>query len=292
MGLFSSAGKEVKAVMAAKTPSRLLEYLMILGPSTKLPEEISGSPSSSGSWEPIYQPSTAILRRYPAEDHDDLPLQETAVYFCQPEGCCTHLIEPASHVFMLTNTETNLHTYGTCLSFPYLIDPVVRAQSQSWQYENKDSVAIQEWGVLTLCILSQWEYFRFFEKCLRTLVRYVDEYGGSQLTWDLLVHAQFQDNNTPVQEVEEWILNLLNLPAPVPGKEVLEVELEVDPAILLGYPPASHLPLVDFSISELFKELGVPYIIELYKLLLSEQKVCTYRSQNTVKAKFLLNTMV
>ena len=273
------------------SPAELIDYLIVVGPSTKLPEEtnstiipeISLSPSTpppeteNNDWESIFKPGPAILRRFPEKDIPSRPLADNVVYFCQPEGCIKERHEEASHIFMLTNTETNVRTYGTCISIPHLIDPLARAQSHDWQYENQDSVSIQEWGVLSVCLLSQYQCFRFFKQCLRTLIHFIEHFCTAKLTWELLIHSNFasanDENYAAVRELETWIKTLLKLPAPREGTEILEVELEVDPALLVGFPPLSRLPLFDLSINELFEMLDVHLVIEMFQLLLLEQKV-------------------
>lgn len=267
-------------------PPSLVNYLIVVGPSTQIPENASSpcipdldvaSPSPEGEWDSIFKPRPAILRRFPEVDNPICSLTSNIVYFCQPEGCIKEKKQEASHIFMLTNTETNVRTYGVCISFPHLIDPLARAQSHDWQYENQDSVSIQEWGLLSVCILSQHQCFRFFKQCLRTLIRFIENYCGSKLTWDLLIHSKFAPHDDPnyaaVREVEKWINNLLDLPPPKDGLEVLEVELEVDPALLIGFPPLSRLPLFDLAIHEMFEILNINLVIEIFKLLLLEQKV-------------------
>ena len=267
--------------------SKLLDYVIVVGPSTELPDQASNnSPElnptptptlGDGEWDSIYKPRPSILRRFPEVDDPDFPLAHNVVYFCQPEGCVKERNREASHVFMLTNTETNVRTYGICLSFPHLIDPLARAQSRNWQYENEKSVSIQELGLLSICILSRYQCFRFFKNCLRTLIHFVESYCSSSLSWDLLIHSKFSSNDDPnyaaVREIERWIHNLLELPVPKDGIEILEVELEVDPALLVGFPPLSRLPLFDLSIYELFEMLDVHLVMEIFQLLLLEQKV-------------------
>ena len=267
--------------MSATSQHRLIDYVLLVGPSTRLPDHEAGDcEPSSGSWERIFKPQPAILRRYPSTDHPNQPLGEDVAYFCQPEGCHYEVEDPITHLFMLTHTETNTHTYGVCISFPCLVDPVSRAQSRNWEYQNQDSVSIQEWGVLSLCILSRENFFVFFEKCLRTIIHFVEHFCGDRLSWDLLIHYQFlpslagkEDRSGPIRELEQWISRLLCLPVPRAGEEVLEVELEVDPAQLLGCPDSTRLSLADFPVHELFHLLGAETAIEVYKLLLMEQKV-------------------
>ena len=277
--------------MESEAP-KLLDYLIIVGPSTEIPNEAAASPSSppppilsplpqafagEGEWDSIFKPGPAILRKFPAADHPDCPLANNVVYFCQPEGCVKEKKKEASHIFMLTNTETNVRTYGTCISFPHLIDPLARAQSRDWQYENQDSVSIQEWGLLSVCLISHYQCFRFFKQCLRSLIHFVESYCGSHLSWDLLIHSKFASEDDPnyaaVKELERWIGSLMELPAPKDGVEVLEVELEVDPAFLVGFPPLSRLPLFDLGVHELFELLGIHLVMEIFQLLLLEQKV-------------------
>ncbi len=267
--------------------AKLLDYLIVVGPSTKLPDEetnysptsaeLNPSPLGDGEWDSIYKPKPEILRRFPEVDDPECPLAHNVVYFCQPEGCVKERNREASHIFMLTNTETNVHTYGVCISFPHLIDPLARAQSCNWQYENEKSVSIQELGLLSVCILSRYQCFRFFKKCLRALIHFVESYCGSSLSWDLLIHSKFSSssdpNYGPVRELEQWLHNLLELPVPKDGIEVLEVELEVDPALLVGFPPLSRLPLFDLGVHELFEMLDVHLVMEIFQLLLLEQKV-------------------
>lgn len=269
------------------SPENLIDYIFIVGPSTQLPEphlptDIPSiatcspplSPDKDGYYS-ICQTTPAVLWRYPKVDLSDQPLPTNIVYFCQPESCCNVMETSKTHSFMLTNTETNVRTYGLCVSFPYLVNPL--AQSPKWQHENQDSIAIQEWSVLTVCILSRYDLYRFFERVVKTFIHFVDHFCGSQLTWDLLIHSQFVNPNSliykAVWELEKWVESLISLPAPRRGIEVMEVELEVDPAIVVGYPPSSRLPFVDLPVHSIFQLLDISLVIEIYKLLLLEHKV-------------------
>ena len=278
--------------MSDKKLNRLINYIIIVGPSARIPEHQSspGIPSLTptspppvsrdGGWDAIYKPRPAILRRFPEADLPDQPLVDNVVYFCQPEGCVSGEFEKTSHIFMLTNTETNIRTYGCCISFPYLVDPLARAQSHDWKFENQDSVSIQEWGVLSICLLSQHKYFNFFNHCLKTIIHFVEHFCGPKLTWDLLIHSKFvsQDdtNYIAVRELENWIESLIALPTPKPGIDILEVELEVDPAIIVGCPPPTRLPIFNLPVYAMFEQLEIYFVIEIYKLLLLEQKVKIY----------------
>ena len=271
------------------SPENLIDYIFVVGPSTILPESYLPtdipsfgtcspplSPDKDGSYS-ICQTTPAVLWRYPKVDLPNQPLPTNIVYFCQPESCCNAMETSKTHSFMLTNTETNVRTYGLCVSFPYLVNPLTQAQSPKWHHENEDSVTIQEWSVLTVCILSRYDIYRFFERVIKTFIHFVDHFCGSQLTWDLLVHSQFVPPNSHVYkavwELEKWVESLISLPALRRGIEVMEVELEVDPAVVVGYPPSSRLPFVDLPVHSIFQLLDISLVIEIYKLLLLEHKV-------------------
>ena len=278
--------------MAHVSPDRLVDYIFIVGPSTKLPDPPSSadipslsptSPPPDDDWQNIFQTKSSVLWRHPTKDIPDQPLTDNVIYFCQPEGHCSIDTENTiTHYFMLTNTETNIRTYGTCISFPYLTDPLVCAQSPNWKRENKDTVAIQEWGVLTVCVLSRCDNFLFFEQALNTLIHFVDNFFDSDLSWDLIIHSAHVSSSSradyfAVLEVTKWVESLLALPVPKPGVEVMEVELEVNPAVLIGYPPSSRFPFVDLPIYYILQKLDVHLVIEIYKLLLLEHKVSNTR---------------
>lgn len=303
--------------------SRLVDYLILVGPGRGVLFEQVSSTEEGGKrskhynrlhdWQNISTPVSSILRRFPSTDHEDFKLSAEVSYFCQPEGCCVELRHPKSHVFMLTDTESNERTYGVCLSFPHLFDPkfITDPSTTGATYaqcsEDSESICIQEWGVLSLCILSHHPFFSFFAKCLRTLSHFVENFGSNDLSWNALIWAQYETHTSNafqstcrtgmgsphmkakrngkggekipviISEVEEWIGNLLLLPAPGEGEggegHGLEVELEVDPAFLVCYPPKNRLPLLDLPLHQMFQRVGVQLVLDIYKLVLSEQKV-------------------
>ena len=65
----------------------------------------------------------------------------------------------------------------------------------------------------------------------------------------------------------------------MPGEIALEVELEVNPALVVSYPPSNRLPLLELPVHKVFKKLGVCNVIDIYKLVLSEQKVGVSRDE-------------
>lgn len=300
-----------------------MDYLILVGPGRGVIFEQVASMEEGGrqrrsdhhhqlhDWQNISTPVSSILRRFPSTDHEDFRLSSDVSYFCQPEGCCVELVHPKTHVFMLTDTESNKRTYGVCLTFPHLFDPKIDSATSAGVKsahcsDGTESICIQEWGVLSVCILSHHPFFSFFAKCLKTLSHFVENFGSNDLTWNALIQAQYETHlydsfhstckkgslhtearkkgkgekrKAPIiLEVEEWIGNLLLLPTPGEGKgegvaHALEVELEVDPALIVCYPPKNRLPLLDLPLHRMFQRVGIHLVLEIYKLVLSEQKV-------------------
>ena len=307
--------------------NRLVDYLILVGPGKGIEvEQITSPEEGPGSgrgkrkshpnhhlhdWQNISTPVSSILCRFPITDHHDYSLAVDVSYFCQPEGCCVELLHPKSHVFMLTNTESNERTYGVCITFPHIFDPNINMDPSGIPTQCSDgmeSICIREWGALSVCILSHHPFFSFFKKCLVTLSHFVENFGFSYLTWNALIWAQYEtltsnafqsscrtglrfqmkekgkgEKQQIVSEVVEWIDNLLLLPAPKEGSGGedghgedgygLEVELEVDPAIVICYPPKNRLPLLDLPLHRIFMRVGTHLVLDIYKMLLSEQKV-------------------
>ena len=267
---------------------RLIDYLVIVGPGRgvvfeKSAEGMTSFGSSLGplnSWHRVTSPVPTILRRFPQDDHDDVQLAFDMAYFCQPNRSGTEVNSPQTHTFMLTDTETNTRTYGVCFSIPHLFDPLEKAQTLC-NLQEEDSICIQEWGVLSICVLSRHPFFTFLEKCLVTLAHFVERFCGGNLSWNGLIRSQYSHPNlhdnsdefAAVTEVERWIERLLALKSPAPGVSALEIELEVDPAVVICYPPTNRLPLFDMAVHRIFKRVGVCNLIDIYKLVLSEQKV-------------------
>lgn len=289
---------------------RLVGHLILVGPGPVTVDQMATPPrarsretgachkeghsSSIQGWHNINSPVPIILRQFPAEEEDQgkYTLANDVVYFCQPEGCGVELAGPSTHVFMLTDTETNMHTYGVCLTFPHLFDAHSTQEASSISAKS-DAINIQQWGVLSVCILSHHPFFNFFAKCLKTLSHFMEHF---EVLWNALIlcsegsleksGAQRKKRPPLITEIEEWIHNLLLLPVPEPGRCGLEVELEVGPEVLICYPPKNRLPLFDLRLCRLFQRIGVHIVIEVVKLILSEQKVCRQESGFAVYAGY------
>ncbi|XP_022252703.1 MAP kinase-activating death domain protein-like [Limulus polyphemus] len=98
---------------------RLVDYIVIVGARQSSRNHVVQNPE--------------LLRRYPAEDHEDSPLPPDVVFFCQPEGCMSvgpkriSLRESNSFVFTLTEKDTSRVRYGICVNF---YRPVEKHQGQ------------------------------------------------------------------------------------------------------------------------------------------------------------------
>lgn len=284
--------------------NRLIDYLVLVGPGHSVTLEPVPPPGGAKgcyeeplqSWNNITTPVPSILRQFPPNNHPKCELPRDVVYFCQPEGCCIELCDPKTHVFMLTDTETNRRTFGVCLTIPHLFDPQPSTAKATSGFTKSEPINIQEWGVLSICILSHHPFLNFFAKCLNTLSHFVEHFGSNELTWNEILRARSGSEVEPgvgvtarkgraskrqrkksmyIAEFEDWIGNLLRLPAPEPGQSVLGVELEVEPEVFVYYPPKNRLPLFDLHIHHMFQKVGVHLVIEIFKLVLSEQKVTT-----------------
>ena len=257
---------------------KLVNHLLLVGPRQSVTfEPLLGNGPLQQDWHNITTPAPAILKCYPPNPrHKDLA--GDVVYFCQPEGCCIELQERKLHVFMLTDTETNIKTYGVCLTIPHLFDPPTTQASRE-KGPGVEVVSIQEWGILSICLLSRHPFFSFLAKCLRTLSHFMEHFGSNRHSWNELLQSGSDSGSdctkksTFVVDVENWINKLLELPAPEEGGCGLEVELEVEPEVLVGYPAKSRFPLFDLHLHHILQRVGVHTFIEIFKLVLSEQKV-------------------
>lgn len=258
-----------------------VDQVTVTPPRSRPPSRETGKEGSLQSWHNINSPVPTMLRQFPAEEQDKSMLANDVVYFCQPEGCSLELSGPKTHVFMLTDTETNTHTYGVCRTFPHLFDAHVTQEGPGTSAKSHDTISIQEWGILSVCILSPHPFFNFFAKCLKTLSHFMEHFGSDdEVLWNDLIRCSKPQGGKGAKrkspliiEIEEWIHNLLQLPVPQAGRCGLEVELEVEPEVLICYPPKNRLPLFDLRLCRLFRRIGVHTVIEVVKLILSEQKV-------------------
>lgn len=163
---------------------RLVDYVAIIG-----------SPNPSVDSETPQQPE--ILRRYPADNHEDFILPSDTAFFCQPEGCTTigakhmSLRDRQSFVFALTDKDTGRRRYGTCLNF---YRPFKRKYRATKRLQNQGSIesissnegvaknqqhssrvkALRSHTLTSLCIISHHALFDTFRECLNVLAKLID----------------------------------------------------------------------------------------------------------------------
>ncbi|CAG5118060.1 unnamed protein product, partial [Candidula unifasciata] len=172
---------------------RLLDYLVI-----------AGCRSPNGSNHVSQTPE--LLRRYPLEDHQDFPLPNDVIFFCQPEGCISvgpksvTLRETTSFVFTLTEKDTGLVRYGICINFyrPFgkrayaseICQKAERANANLGHSLENMSASERDRGkspnrsrrktwvrnntLTSLCVISHHPFFSTFRECLFILRRIIE----------------------------------------------------------------------------------------------------------------------
>ena len=172
--------------MSHPTHERLVEYLLVVGPALSGSEKAEHPPplarsysksSPLGGWDIIPQQAPKVLRKFPSSNHRDFPLPPDVSYFCLPDGCYVQVGEPECHVFMLTDTQTNIQTYGVCARVSECSDGLTLSAVEA------DS---QEKRTLSVCLLSRHPFFRFFKRCLATFLHFILDFCGDEPVWKVL----------------------------------------------------------------------------------------------------------
>ena len=167
-------------------PGRLVDYILVIG---------SDEPPAQG--EGVLCPK--LLRRIPERDVLGSPLPPDVVFFCQPDGCyiCDMTREEMMEqqklfIFCLTEKDSNVKRYGTCLNFfrpcrgkdtaPGVVpgkestaeaaggdEAVSSAEGGGGTTEGDGSKPKVYHGVLTsVCLLSHHTFFSSFKEILMT----------------------------------------------------------------------------------------------------------------------------
>lgn len=233
--------------------SRLVEYLIFVGPEQKDETMAGYCEISEGT----------VLRQFPMHCHKDCPLSSRVANFCQPQ-CGFVIDEIHSHIFTMTDTETNQKLYGVCDTFPY----EVHGSS------SHDPDVVKETVPLSICVLSQQLFFNFFQNCLKALTNMVDSCFETVSWIDLFYQSNSNSvTATLVNDIEKWIEKLLNISTPDNPSMLLEVTLDINSPIRLCYPPSHELPLCELPVRQLFQHLRPHTVNEIIRLILTEQKV-------------------
>jgi len=239
--------------------SRLLEYLVFVGPEQKDDETVASYCDVS---------EATILRQFPKQCRSDCCVSiKQAALFCQPHSTC--LLEDYDiqhHIFMLRDTETNKSLYGVCHTFPYKVS---RTRSHDPTTVAKETV------LFSVCLLSQHSFLNFFQSCLEALVKLVDK-CFDHVTWMDLFYPRPDNTNSNtvlISDIENWINKLLNLELPSSPGVTLEVTVDLGPPLTLSRPLPNDFPLSDLSARQLFQHLQPHIVNEILRLILNEQKV-------------------
>jgi len=198
-----------------------------------------------------------ITARYPAEDHEDQPLNLRLPQFCHPQG--TDIIYPTSqykmpriHHFVLTDNIGGKQ-YGTCLT--------VYEEFESGDNNNSDNNNTKEkkktyYAPRVLCLLSTYPYLTSFRTYLTQLYRL----------------ATMTDCMTA--PIERYVQNICSeVPAPPPGS--FEVQLEIlNTPIRFWAPPANQpIAYVSLPFQVLFECLDISNVLFAWYSLACERKV-------------------
>ncbi|RMZ99493.1 MAP kinase-activating death domain [Brachionus plicatilis] len=157
----------------------------------------------------------------------------------------------------------------------------------------------------SLCIISHHPFFSLFRECLNILRRIIEAChwralmskpaspnsisstsSGQKLArdtvWGILTGSsgtKSTDQISPlvaceIREIETWILRLLSAPVPVPGKTKLIIDILPNEApMLFALPDHTRFNLVDFPLHLPLELLGIDIFIQVYSLILLENKV-------------------
>ena len=197
-----------------------------------------------------------ITARYPAQDHEDQPLNVRIPQFCHPEG--TDLIRPTTayrmprvHHFVLTDSMGGKQ-FGTCLT--------VYEEFGRGKGDGKKRTTYYAPRVLVL--LSTWPYLTAFRTYLTQLYRLAT-------TTDCMTVP-----------IERYVQNIcLEVPAPPPG--AFEVQLSIlGQDVKFWAPPADQpIPYVSLPNNVLFECLDIGNILFAWYTLACERKVLLVSGQ-------------
>jgi len=234
--------------------SRLVEYLIFVGPDQSDETTASYYKMSGGT----------VLRQFPKHCHKDCPLSNRVACFCQPQCGDTIGNEIQNHFFTMVDTETNQKLFGVCETFPFEVPS-----------SSHDSDIVKETLLLSICILSQQLFLKFFQNCLKVLNNMVESCYDTMSWIDLFYRNDSTDGATAdlVSDIEKWIAKLLSVSAPSDSSILLEVTLDIGSPTVLYYPPPNELPLCELPVRQLFQHLRPHTVNEIIRLILTEQKV-------------------
>lgn len=219
-----------------------------------------------------------ILQKLPQSTHGhSLPVTPDVAYFCFPKDGVPDMYvanQPYKHIFLLTDKETDIKRYCTCITFASEVQNscVAETEDANGTASQPPSFQMADVRMLSVVIISVHPNFTFFTKCLRQLHTFVEDMFVGKVSWSAVFEGQ-QSGSTLAVELHEWLKRLSELTLPAAG-ELMEVELAVKPPAKLCVPPPRRYPVAEVPIHQLFDFLSVETVLKVFKLLLCEEKVC------------------
>ncbi|KAL5252649.1 hypothetical protein ACHWQZ_G015437 [Mnemiopsis leidyi] len=238
-----------------------------------------------------------VVDRYPEKNHEDYPLPQDVEFFAQPEGCTvlspleTLPKESVSFVFMLTDVKNNVKRFGVCVQF---YRPILAKQKVKENVE-KPVVAFM---LTTFCIITHHTFFNSTKECIHAFkLMFMKQMGAAvnekelfrnSIPWSFSFYpADFHPTGFDIEactnldiapELKEWLVNLMNSPAPSTEGERLCLRLfnkcyVVSPIINFCYPDNTRLPFAEYCVHLPLELLGVEGTLEVLTCLLLEQRV-------------------
>lgn len=250
---------------------RLVEYVLVVSHASPL--RAIDSDKEHGR-KMVFE--TAVVDRYPFEDHDGMPLPPGVALFCIPEGIEMKAQPelPRFHCFA-TTIANGERIYGYCLEFYESVHPdtlieaeqVERHISLTTITEEESSIQdsrrmssspniskVKMYAPKSIVILSRWMFLNQFKEYLTQLYR-----------------VTITPHKIPI---ERYLCNLVH-EIPIPPKGVVEVETRIaNLSITFSRPPSNHpILFTNFPFMTLFMALSSETVIELVEALLMEQQI-------------------
>ena len=227
---------------------------------TAIPQDKSGPGSKSiddNTEDYLLEP--VITARYPANDHEDQPLNPRLPQFCHPEG--TDFIHPTKeykmpriHFFVLTDNMGGKQ-YGTCLTV------YEQFHGEGEKVEGKKNKNTY-YAPRVLCLLSTYPYLTAFRTYLTQLYRLATT------------------TNVMTAPIERYVQNIcFEVPAPPPG--AFEVKLSILNEEMRFWAPPADQPIayVSLPFKVLFECLDIGNVLFAWYTLACERKVLLVSGQ-------------
>lgn len=218
-----------------------------------------------------------ILKKWPQSTRaGSLPITSDVAFFCFPKDGVPDLYvanQPYKHIFLLTDKETDIKRYCTCVTFASEMQSRSMPEAEAAEETSSRSPSFQlaDVRMLSVAIISVHPNFTFFTKCLRQLYTFVEDMFVGKVSWLDVFEGQ-DSGNTLAAELHEWLNRLSELRLPAAG-ELMEVELAVNPPAKLCVPPQRRFPVAEVPIHKLFDLLTMETVLKIFRLLLCEEKV-------------------